>query len=251
MPHANDRFHRRQVSRREALLAGGALGVAGGLVVLLRGGEGGTAKAATTPAASDAAACILSPELTEGPYYIDEHLFRRDITEGKAGVPLQLRLTVENARTCKPIYRATVEVWHADAQGAYSGYDSGVASPPTGGGGHAEPTSDTHYLRGAQRSNRSGLVVFDTIYPGWYQGRTAHIHVKVHIGGKEVHTGQLFFRQATSNAIYQTPEYAARGEPDTTNAADSIYAGGGSKSILSLKRRGSGYVGSLAMGVKT
>jgi protocatechuate 3,4-dioxygenase beta subunit len=253
MSNPIDKVPRRRLSRRDALAAGGALGVAAGLFVILRGGPG-IANGATTNGASDAAACVLSPELTEGPYYIAEHLYRRNITEGKAGLPLQLRLTVQDASTCRPIHKATVEVWHADAQGVYSGYDSGTPSVPTGGGGgggHAEPTSDTHYLRGAQRSDRNGLVVFDTIYPGWYRGRTTHIHVKVHAGGEVVHTGQLFFRQATSNAVYRTSDYAIHGSPDTTNATDGIYAAGGSQSILALKRRsGGGYVGSVALGVK-
>jgi hypothetical protein len=94
------------------------------------------------------------------------------------------------------------------------------------------------------------VVVFDTIYPGWYRGRTPHIHVKVHVGGATVHTGQLYFRDATTQRVYQRSPYRAHGEPDTTNGADNIYAAGGSKSLLALRRRGSGYVGRLTMGVR-
>src|SRR5439155_24233101 len=124
----------------EAIAAAGALTAGAAAFVLLRGG----------PATADAASvCVLSPELTEGPYYIDDHLVRRDITEGKAGTPLRLRLAVVNARTCKPIKGATVEVWHADALGNYSGFGSG--------------RGDGTFLRGGQRTNRYGLAIIDTI----------------------------------------------------------------------------------------
>jgi protocatechuate 3,4-dioxygenase beta subunit len=253
----NDHRISDRLTRRDALVAAGLLGAAGGVWSLLRSG-GDTAEAGAT-ARSAAARCVLAPELTEGPYYIDEHLFRRNITEGKPGTPLDLRLTVEDATTCEPIHNATVEVWHCDAQGDYSGYDAaagaapapGGGGPPGGGGGHATPTSTTTYLRGAQRTGRTGLVAFRTIYPGWYQGRTTHIHLKVHVGGKEVHTGQLFFKDSLNAAVYAAGAYAAHGRPDTTNASDSIYANGGSRSLPAMRRKGSGYVGAITLGVKT
>jgi protocatechuate 3,4-dioxygenase beta subunit len=215
-------------SRREALVAASVIAA----------GAGAHAARPTTASGKSGASCVLAPEMTEGPYYLDDHLIRRDITEGKDGVPLRLRLTVQDASSCKPIARATVEVWHADATGHYSGFDGA-------------PTQTT-YLRGGQRTDRNGLAVIDTIYPGWYQGRTPHIHVKVHVGGNVLHTGQLFFRMATSDAVYQTSAYAAAGEPDTTNATDDIYAHGGSRSLLALRpRAGGGYLGAIALGVRT
>ena len=91
---------------------------------------------------AQAATCLLTPEVTEGPYWIDKTLTRRNITEGKPGMPLQIVFTVVNAKTCLPIKGADVEIWHCDAGGAYSGYDSGAPSGPGGGpGGHADPTS--------------------------------------------------------------------------------------------------------------
>jgi protocatechuate 3,4-dioxygenase beta subunit len=221
--------HYTPISRRQALVAAGAA-AAGAAVV-------GSRFLDTANGATSESQCVLSPEQTEGPYYIDENLIRRDIPEGKDGVALQLRLTVEDASTCKPIRRATVEVWHADATGNYSGFDGAA--------------TQTTYLRGGQRTNRNGLAIIDTIYPGWYQGRTPHIHLKVHVGGDVVHTGQLFFKTATSEAVYETGAYASRGEPDTTNASDNIYASGGNKSLLRLtKRSGAGYRGAITLGVK-
>lgn len=82
--------------------------------------------------------CVLTPELTEGPYYVAGEKIRRDITEGKPGAPLQLHLTVVNASTCRPVKNAAVEIWHCDALGVYSG---AVANNP-----------GTNFLRGMQNA---------------------------------------------------------------------------------------------------
>ena len=100
---------------------------------------------------------MLTPELTEGPYYVAGEKIRRDITEGKAGVALLLNLTVMNASTCALVKNAAVEIWHCDALGVYSG---AVANNP-----------GTNFLRGMQRTNAKGVATFKTIYPGFYQGR--------------------------------------------------------------------------------
>jgi hypothetical protein len=96
-------------------------------------------------------------------------------------------------------------------------------------------------------------VVFDTIYPGWYPGRAPHIHLKVHVGGSVVHTGQLFFADSTSRAVYRHPPYKSHGRPDTSDSQDGIYAaaGGGSAQLhLTGTPRGKGFVGTLALGVR-
>ena len=132
---------------------------------------------------------MLTPELTEGPYYVAGEKLRRDVTEGKPGTPLLLNLTVVNASTCKAVKNASVEIWHCDAGGVYSG---AVANNP-----------GTNFLRGVQKTNAAGVATFKTIYPGFYQGRAVHIHVKVHVGGKVVHTGQLFFPASVTNVVYK------------------------------------------------
>ena len=96
----------------------------------------------------------------------------------------------------------------------------------------------TNFLRGAQRTNANGVATFQTIYPGWYPGRAVHIHVKVHVGGAVVHTGQLFFPAAITNAVYKTAPYKSHGaHPDTTNASDAIYRNGGDKGVVKLTRQ--------------
>jgi protocatechuate 3,4-dioxygenase beta subunit len=189
------------------------------------------------------ATCLLTPEVTEGPYWIDNRLTRRDVRAGKPGLPLLLELTVLNARTCKPIKAADVEIWHADAAGEYSGFDAG--------GGQK---SATRYLRGHQRADAAGLATFLTVFPGWYPGRTPHIHLKVHVGGpgtRVVHTGQIFFDETIAARVYRTGAYASRGQPDTPHASDSIYAqAGGSRAVVKLtKRAAGGYVGKIVLGV--
>ena len=219
----------KKLTRRESLLAAGGL-VAAALIP-------DVADAASGPAAvaSGAISCVLTPELTEGPYFVPNEKVRRNITEGKPGVPLELRLTVVNASTCKSLKNAIVDIWHADAGGVYSGAIANNAG--------------TNFLRGAQRTDANGLAIFKTIYPGWYRGRATHIHVKVHISGNVVHTGQFFFNEAVNSAVYKRSPYSTRGAPDTTNANDSIYRNGGSRSILKVQRVGTAYRGAITMGV--
>ena len=194
--------------RREAMVAFGGLGL-GAIWQLTRGG---------VPA--QAADCILAPEQTEGPYWLSNAPKRRDVRAGRPGTPLLLQLKVLNASTCKPIKGATVEIWHADAGGHYSG---------------VEGSTGTRFLRGQVKSGADGIARFTTIFPGWYSGRTPHIHVKVHVGGQEVHTGQLYFSEAVQRSVYKLKAYASRGQADTTHAEDNIYRSGGSRSTLRLR----------------
>jgi protocatechuate 3,4-dioxygenase beta subunit len=228
----------RRFSRRGVLAWAGGFGLA----ALLPGcGEegGGDAVVAPTTAATPTATgtapdCVLMPELTEGPYYLDLDLVRRDITEDRPGAPLELAVTVVDADSCSPIAGAAVDVWHCDARGAYSGVqtDSGT------------------FLRGIQTTGDDGVASFETVYPGWYQGRAVHIHVKVHVGGDEEHTGQLFFDDALTASVYEAEPYAERGEPDTPSDADGIYAQSEGSTIVAVERAGDGYAGTVTLGVR-
>jgi protocatechuate 3,4-dioxygenase beta subunit len=232
----------RPVSRRRALLelggfAATALGVgAFGAKELLDTDDAAAASSGPAAVASGLVTCVLSPEMTEGPYYVAGDKVRRNITEGKAGVPLTLRLGVVDASSCKSIPNAAVDVWHCDAGGTYSATAQ-------------EGTEGLTFLRGIQRTDRKGIATFRTIYPGWYPGRTVHIHVKVYLGGTTVHTGQLFFADRVTDAVYTRAPYNRRPNRDPRNAGDSIFRNGGSRSLLALARSGSGYVGRITMGV--
>ena len=232
-----------RISRRASLVKLGGL-LAGAVAV-------GGVKAADSLSATDddassagpggvvsgAVSCVLAPEQTEGPYYLDDHKVRRNITEGRPGASLALRLTVVDVSTCKPIKGATVDIWHCDAGGVYSGTST-------------QGTEDERFLRGIQRTDAKGLALFQTLYPGWYSGRTVHIHVMVHIGGNVVHTGQLYFPDALTDTVYKRSPYRRRPGRTTRNVADSIYRNGGKRSTLKLRKSGTGYVGSITMGVQ-
>ena len=113
-----------------------------------------------------------------------------------------------------------------------------------------QSTEDLTFLRGIQRTDRNGLAIFKTVYPGWYSGRTVHIHLKAYLGGQTVHTGQLFFPDALTDAVYQRSPYSQRASRDMRNATDSIFRNGGKRSLLKLNKSGSGYIGSISMGVQ-
>jgi protocatechuate 3,4-dioxygenase beta subunit len=224
-----------RLSRRGSLVRlGGFLATAVGAAGLKIETSEGAGPAAV---ASGAVSCVLTPEQTEGPYYIPNEALRRNITEGRPGTPLLLRAFVVNASTCKPIKSAAVDIWHADAGGVYSGFGSGAGSRT--------------FMRGIQRTNAKGLALFRTVYPGWYQGRTVHIHVKVHLGGNVVHTGQLYFPDPTTDLVYRKAPYNTRPNRDVRNATDSVYRDGGKSSVVRVRKSSAGdYVGTITMGVQ-
>ena len=224
-----------KLTRRTSLVRiGGVLATALGAAGIDARASEGSGPAAV---ASGDVACVLAPEQTEGPYYIANEAVRRNITEGRPGTALLLRAFVVNASSCKPIKGAAVEIWHCDAGGIYSGVSS-------------LGTEDEWFLRGVQRTDAKGLAIFRTIYPGWYQGRTVHIHTMVHLGGNVVHTGQLYFSDAVTDAVYTRSPYRTRPNRTTRNSADSIYRNGGKRSTLKLVKNGSAYAGSITMGVQ-
>jgi protocatechuate 3,4-dioxygenase beta subunit len=219
-----------ELSRKAALRTVGGVGLAAIFGVRVLDGLDDEVAAATTT-------CLLTPEVTEGPYWVENALTRRDVREGKPGTPLVVRFTVLDAKTCKPIKGADVEIWHADAAGDYSAVNG----------------ASSRFLRGHQRANTVGKAEFLTIFPGWYPGRTPHIHMKVSVGGNAVHTGQVFCDEKVTRAVYRQAPYAARGVYDTSHAVDGIYGqAGGARAELKLARRTGGkrgYVGTISVGV--
>ena len=216
----------RGITRRDSLLS------AAGLIVAVA--VGGCKDDGSVERAGPG--CVLTPEQAEGPFYVDAARVRRDITEGRPGAPLELRLAVVDASSCKPIRGAAVDVWHTDALGVYSGVQGDSGS----------------FMRGVQRTDSRGSVRFHTVYPGWYAGRAVHVHVKVHVGGDVVHTGQLYFPEEMTDAVYRRAPYSRRPGPEVRNADDPLYGDGGERSTLRLReaRRGA-YAGAITMGVRT
>jgi protocatechuate 3,4-dioxygenase beta subunit len=214
---------------------GSLAGMAGLLLGVIGWRAAGSEGAGPAGVASGAVSCVLTPEQTEGPYYIAGEKYRRNITEGRPGVPLFLRLRVVDASTCKPIAGAAVDIWHADALGAYSGFGEGAKSRT--------------FMRGIQKTDANGLARFRTVYPGWYRGRTVHIHVMVHVAGNVVHTGQLYFPDSLTDRIFRRKPYSRRPHRTTRNSNDFVFAQGGRRSMLGLRKAGGGYVSAITMGV--
>jgi len=199
--------------------------------------------------------CTLAPEQEEGPYYIDERAVRRDITEGKPGVPLALRVVVLDAQSCRPLGNAAIDIWHCDAVGVYSGFTAmNPGGPPPGMGTGMFPPRDgppmrpppgrrhldaTRYLRGVQVTDELGRVEFASVYPGWYIGRTIHIHFKVHVdSGHVCHTGQLFFPEEITADIARLEPYSTHLDVHRTlQTEDGVFNGQhGGDSIMKLER---------------
>ncbi|MFC6646081.1 intradiol ring-cleavage dioxygenase [Granulicella cerasi] len=226
--------------------------------------------------------CKLTPEQEVGPYYVADEMLRADIREGKPGIPLTLKLAVLDARSCKPLPHAAIDLWHCDALGIYSGYTAnnpmgggpggpppmdGNFHPPTDKDGNPlpppdfdkdgehhgpppfgangqppapNPTDKYTFLRGVQITDRAGAVSFQTIFPGFYMGRTNHIHFKVRLGGHDTkrenvgrtyaaghtaHVGQVFFSEALNSELMEMEPYRSHKIHRTINAEDGVYRG--------------------------
>ncbi|MBS1836549.1 MAG: intradiol ring-cleavage dioxygenase [Actinobacteria bacterium] len=196
--------------------------------------------------------CVLTPELTAGPYYLDGPLARSDITEGRPGTPLEFRVRVLALPGCTPLTGAAVDVWHCDAGGEYSGFNGNSLEATA-----AQGRNDRRFLRGVQVTDADGIASFTTIFPGWYEGRTVHIHLKVHDGGSlgstydgghVAHVGQAFFDEAITADVLGSGAYTAHTGTRTTNDEDSIFrqAGSGAITTMEPKRAGGeqpGFVG--------
>ncbi len=306
---------RARITRRQALAASGSVAL-GALLAgcgLGGGGSGGAVELTTSTGATtsvtptapvgdgviallDAApTCRLSSEETQGPYWFDVDSIRSDIREDRPGTRLDLALRVQDVTGCQaggtatPVPDCVVEIWHCDAGGEYSGFesssagpgdspggpggggrpqgsppDAGGAAPPAGGapgvGGaeavsdgsysvgvpEATPTGDATYLRGAQVAGADGVVRFTTIFPGWYRGRTVHIHLKVHINRVNVLTTQLYFEEDVIAAVYAEAPYDDRPQRDVMNDADGIFDAGG---MLAASRTADGYRAVINLGI--
>lgn len=237
----------RILGRRQALAILGMSGVALGVA-----GSAGVAAASPDSPASrvDCVDCVVKPEMTEGPYFVDEGLNRSDIrsdpSDGSvsAGTTLALGLRVLQLADsrCTPLPGAVVDIWHCDALGVYSD----VAQ---------EGTVGKKFLRGYQVSNRAGHVRFTTVLPGWYRGRTVHIHLKIQTTGTDGNpyefTSQLYFTEDFKTQYLTADPYASKGTPDTTNAQDGIYSanGAGDQMLLHPHRRGRTYTADFAIGL--
>jgi protocatechuate 3,4-dioxygenase beta subunit len=232
-------------STRRGFLGRGFLGlVSGSAAGLLQVRQ--AQAAAETPAGGIENACILTPQSESGPYYVDPKLVRADITDGKTGVPLILRLRVIEAGPCTAIAGARIDIWHCDARGIYSAF-------PGQGDRHTLDTSSKTFLRGTQTTDATGWTEFKTIYPGWYPGRATHIHFKVFLDERSVLVGQTFFPDALNEFIYNNvPDYKDRPkERAIVNVNDrvALEADPGHRAFCAVKEERDRYVATLTLAV--
>lgn len=194
-------------------------------------------------AASLGVACTLPCRTTLGPCYAAT-IERKDISEGRAGLPVRLSFLVVDDN-CAPMPGISVDIWHASRAGLYSGDDTGRTLdggqlgrgfPCTGGDADAETS---RFFRGVQTTDARGRVDFDTCYPGWYPGRAVHIHFILRRGGVEYVTSQLYYpEELTTELLLSHPEYSEFGTPDTLNSTDRIFAG--APEVLEAQRQPDG-----------
>jgi protocatechuate 3,4-dioxygenase beta subunit len=265
----------RLLSRREMLALLGAAGVASAAFAAGCSGDSDTAATptrgaqATAPASaatsaatagSTAAAtagtvggtpsCVVKPALMEGPFFVDEKLDRSDVrsdpSDGsvKPGTPLALTFTVSTVGAgCEPLAGANVYIWQCDAMGVYSD-----ATDPTFN------TKGKQFLRGHQTTDADGRASFTTIYPGWYQGRTVHIHFKIRNaeanGQTSDFTSQVFFDDALNAEVFQSEPYATKGQATTLNADDGIFGESGGQLTVSPVKTADGYAATFDIGLQ-
>ena len=246
--------------------AGTTAAPAAGAVASSAGAAGAAAASASTDLSS--LACILSPDMTEGPFFVEEKMNRGDLVKGETdesivmATPLALTIGVYkvDGMTCTPLPGLQVDIWHADALGIYSDVASGFVQ--------ATDTRGKKFLRGYQMTNESGLVQFATIYPGWYMSRTIHIHFKIRMPmGSSAYdfTSQMFFDEKISEEVLASGPYAkAPGNRSVFNEDDHIFQGTstngqqppagqkapGLDTMVALSKTGSGYSGLLKIGLQ-
>jgi protocatechuate 3,4-dioxygenase beta subunit len=202
--------------------------------------SGATSGGARTPTGfDDAATCTVTPEQTEGPYYLDVDQIRADVREDREGAELEIAVRVMDADGCTPIKDAVFDIWHADASGDYSGFDGSAASGAS--------TTGSRYLRGAQITDSDGIATITTIFPGWYPGRTPHIHAKVFLSNAEVLTTQLYFDDTSTAEAYELAPYAQRGSADQSNRSDRIFD---QRNVMTVSRDGDRFIARMTIAVQ-
>lgn len=239
----DDRPLGRLLSRREIVAW---LGVAGAGCLMT-----GVLNPRRTVAGGSGLSCIVRPEQTEGPYFVDERLHRSDIrpdpADGRVKPGTQLALTLfvsrVSAANCQPLPGAQVDIWHCDAMGVYSD----VRDPWFN-------TLGQKFLRGYQITDAQGEARFVTVYPGWYPGRTVHIHLKIRTTPKASRsfdfTSQLYFSDDVTDRVYADPPYAARGPRTARNRHDRIFWHGGDQLLLTPTPAAAGYAATFPIGLR-
>jgi protocatechuate 3,4-dioxygenase beta subunit len=200
--------------------------------------------------AQERPACVARPQQMEGPFFVETGLDRSDIRSDPGtgavspGMPLQVTFRVSRVAGggCAPLAAAHVELWQCNAAGVYSGVSDGDSK-----------AAGQKFLRGYQMSDAAGIAQFTTIYPGWYPGRTVHLHFTIRMarpaGRRDEFTSQLYFDDALTDRVHAVAPYAARGPRTVRNERDGLYRQGGSQLLLVAREQGAGLAGTFDIGL--
>ncbi|MFH7027451.1 MAG: intradiol ring-cleavage dioxygenase [Heteroscytonema crispum UTEX LB 1556] len=195
--------------------------------------------------------CVVKPQQTEGPYFVDEKLNRSDIrsdpSDGSVSEGVELKLVFHVSRmsssSCTPLSGAIIDVWHCDAKGVYSDVQD-----------RSFDTRGKKFLRGYQVTDNNGTAQFITIYPGWYPGRTVHIHFKIRTDATSRQsyefTSQLYFDDALTDEIHAQAIYATKGQRTLKNDQDRIFQDGGKELMLQFTKDDKSYTGTFDIGLQ-
>lgn len=240
--HQDDRMVGRLLTRRELVALFGTAGVIGMVHPAAGRQQPGGA----------AGGCVVRPQQTEGPYFVDQVLNRADIraepSSGalKEGAPLELAFSVSQVDaggSCVPLPGAQMDVWQCDAAGVYSGVRD-----------RRFDTSSQKFLRGYQVTDSAGVARFTTIYPGWYPGRAVHIHFKVRTRPSESRghefTSQLYFDDELTDRVHARQPYSAHAGSRTRNDRDRIFRNGGAQLMLPVSPKADAYAGTFNLAMR-
>lgn len=231
-------------NRRKAL---GLLGAVATGTILGSIRESAWAVPARTPIPS----CVVTPQQTEGPYFVDEKLNRGDVrhdpSDGtvKDGTELKLSFQVSQIQdgSCVALPNALVDIWQCDAAGIYSDVQDRFSD-----------SRGKKFLRGQQLTDANGKVQFTTIFPGWYPGRAVHIHFKIQSrsnrGSNYEFTSQVYFDDVLIDSIHSLEPYAAKGQRTLRNNRDGIFRNGGQQLLVATTKTKTGYAGSFDIGLQ-
>ncbi|KAL1748150.1 Intradiol ring-cleavage dioxygenase, partial [Schizophyllum fasciatum] len=221
--------------------------------------------------------CVLAPEVTEGPYYINNELVRQDQREDQGGIPLIIDIGILDINTCEPVPNSFVEIWAANATGFYSSYPAELSGAPSGGpsaggpggiGGLPLERNET-FNRGGFPTNENGIVEFTTIYTGFYEGRSPHYHTMVHLDGSMsdngtlvshagslAHVGQIFMEEEWNDQVFALEPYTFNKNNRTLNSEDRFISeqnANGYNGFLALEKLGNdlseGLLGYITIGI--
>jgi len=202
--------------------------------------------------AANVPGCVVRPEQTEGPYFVDEKLNRSDIRVDpsdksiRPGVPLRLEFQVSRiaGTACTPLRGAMVDVWHCDAAGVYSDVRDGRFD-----------SRGKQFLRGYQQTNVNGNAEFLTIYPGWYEGRAVHIHFKIRSAAQgaraQEFTSQLYFDESVNDQVFKQAPYNSKRGRRVMNDADFLFRRGGKELLLVSTKDAQGYTAKFDIGLQS